>query len=75
MRGSLTVMASNRTPRDAPSSRLAMGAAGLVAVLLAIWVLLRLVRAVFYIVKIGVVLAAVAFAAIAISKALGKRDR
>lgn len=68
-------MAANRTSRDAQSSRLAVGVAGVLAVLLAIWVLLRLVRAVFFIVKIGFIVAAVVLAAIAISKTLNKRDR
>ena len=61
--------------RDAQSSRLAVGIGGLVAVLLVIWVILRLVRALFFIVKMGIVVAALVLGAIAISKALGKRER
>ena len=61
--------------RDAQSSRLAVGIGGLVAVLLVIWVILRLVRALFFIVKMGIVVAALVLGAIAISKALSKRER
>ena len=60
--------------RDAQSSRLAVGIGGLVAVLLVIWVILRLVRALFFIVKMGIVVAALVLGAIAISKALSKRE-
>ena len=61
--------------RDAQSSRLAVGIGGVVAVLLAIWVILRLVRALFFIVKLGIVVAALVLGAIAVSKALSKRER
>ncbi len=61
--------------RDAQSSRLAVGIGGVVAVLLAIWVILRLVRALFFIVKMGIVVAALVLGGIAISKALSKRER
>lgn len=61
--------------RDARSSRLAVGIGGLVAVLLVIWVILRLVRALFFIVKMGIVVAALVLGGIAISKALSKRER
>lgn len=61
--------------RDAQSSRLAVGIGGVVAVLLVIWVILRLVRALFFIVKMGIVVAALVLGAIAISKALSKRER
>ncbi len=64
-----------RNERDAQSSRLAVGIGGLVAVLLVIWVILRLVRALFFIVKMGIVVAALVLGAIAISKALNKRER
>lgn len=43
--------------------------------LLAIWVILRLVRALFFIVKMGIVVAALVLGAIAVSKALSKRER
>ena len=66
---------AGRNERDAQSSRLAVGIGGLVAVLLAIWVILRLVRALFFIVKMGIVVAALVLGAIAISKALSKRER
>lgn len=66
---------AGRNERDAQSSRLAVGIGGLVAVLLVIWVILRLVRALFFIVKMGVVVAALVLGAIAISKALNKRER
>ena len=66
---------ATRNERDAQSSRLAVGIGGLVAVLLAIWVILRLVRALFFIVKMGIVVAALVLGAVAISKTLSKRDR
>ena len=66
---------AGRNERDAQSSRLAVGIGGLVAVLLVIWVILRLVRALFFIVKMGIVVAALVLGAIAISKALNKRER
>ena len=66
---------AGRNERDAQSSRLALGVGGLVAVLLAIWVILRLVRALFFIVKMGIVVAALVLGGIAISKALSKRER
>ena len=66
---------AGRNERDAQSSRLAVGIGGLVAVLLAIWVILRLVRALFFIVKMGIVVAALVLGAVAISKTLSKRER
>ena len=68
-------MAVNRSERDGQPSLVAMGVGGLVALVVVIWVVLRLVRALFFIVKIGVIVAAVVLAAIAVSKTLGKRER
>ena len=67
-------MAVNRSERDAPQSKVAMGVGALLAVLLVLWVILRIVRAVFFIVKIGVIVAAIALAGLAISKSLSKRN-
>ena len=69
-------MAANpRDGRDETSSRVAIGLGGLVAVLLGIWVIFRLVRAIVFIAKIGIVFAAIVLGAIAVSKSLSKRDR
>ena len=67
-------MAVNRSERDAPQSKVALGVGALFAVLLVLWVILRIVRAVFFIVKIGVIAAAIALAGLAISKSLSKRN-
>ena len=67
-------MAVNRSERDAPQSKVALGVGALLAVLLVLWVILRIVRAVFFIVKIGVIAAAIALAGLAISKSLSKRN-
>lgn len=67
-------MAVNRSERDAPQSKVAMGVGALLAVLLVLWVILRIVSAVFFIVKIAVIVAAIALAGLAISKFLSKHD-